>query len=79
VDSFLQVPDLEVLILVNGKELTVPGSELGAFLVMTCLILEVQETPLYLGDWELARVVPYRQREGVVLVVDRYGATGEAH
>ena len=76
-DGLLQVPNLEVLVLVDGEELAVPGGELRAALPLDLVLLprqhllrKVQKAPFDLGDGELGRVVPHSQGKRVVLVVD---------
>ena len=87
-DGLLQVPDLEVFVLVDGKELTVAGCKFY-ILQLFCfsfpfrnsllllrrdrtgsIVLEVEETPLDLGDRVVAGVVPDCQGRSVVLIVD---------
>lgn len=70
----LQVEDDEVLVLVDGEELTQPSSEAGLRVlvdwgVFPCpIFLEIQLTPFNLGDCGTARLIPDCQRCGVLFV-----------
>lgn len=65
-----KVPDLEVFILINSKELADSGGKpcfiitkvlrpLEVFICFYLRILEVKKTPLDLSDWKLALMVPH--------------------
>ena len=72
----LQIPDLEVLRLVYRKELTDPSCEprfsLGQVLISSCrvVLIEVQLTPLDLGDGALTLLIPNSQRTGELSTVE---------
>lgn len=72
---FLQVPDLELFLLINAEELAEAGSKAlrvahgDQSLLIFCL-LEVELAPLDLGNRALALMVPNRKGRGKALVVD---------
>lgn len=73
--ALLQIPDDEVLILVDGEELAQPGSEAGLLRLLVglgvflgAILLKIQLAPLDLRNGGAARLVPDRQRLGVFSV-----------
>ena len=82
--ALVQVPDLEVFVLIYGKELTDSSCKPGCiitkvlcalevlfvFLIRHYLsVIEIQETPLDLSYWIRSLMVPHRNGRCIILII----------